>query len=284
MIFVAIWMGLVALLVVTVKRKDVGPPTPAPGYVEKTAGPTEEDQWLINKNFSSCTSHLQEFMAAPDAAARSLHVLRSSTTIARMARYYGENPSATYTGEMRLDSHHVIHTPVGPAIETAWQLGEDQQIEAVFFEEAGDWKIDWDAFVRFNTEPWALFLSAQGPVEGVFRVLARERIGAAGKNDEYIGLVLGVPRPGHPGEITSPSPEIKVPRASEMGVKIEQAFKARENGLGTFESIVVKNDPAEMIRLRVRVTREGEEERQFKITELLGTHWLEIDEAAIKAE
>ena len=284
MIFVAIWMGLVALLVIKMKGKDTGPPTPAPGYVEKTGQPKQEDIHLLNLKMQGCAQHLQEFVAASDAASRALHVINREKAVSRMVRYYAAYPAIPYTGALNVRFQHVIHTPAGPAIETGWTLDDGQQIEAVFFEDRGEWKLDWDAFVRFNTESWALFLSAQGPTEGVFRLLARERIGADGRNDEYIGLVLGVPRFGYPEEIVSPSPEIRVKRTTEMGRRVEEAFKVREKGQGAFESIAVQSDPGEMIRLRVRVVREEGEERTYQITELLGTHWMETGEPPVKAE
>ena len=43
-------------------------------------------------------------------------------------------------------------------------------------------------------------------------------------------------------------------------------------------------DPDEMIRLRVRISRKGEEERSFQIDELLATHWLELPAPAESGE
>jgi hypothetical protein len=60
-----------------------------------------------------------------------------------------------------------------------------------------------------------------------------------------------------------------------MGRAIDEAFAARTKDLGPFGSAVVKYDPDEMIRLHVRVSREGEEERVFQIAELMATHWME---------
>lgn len=284
MTFVAIWMGLVVLLVLKMKGKGSESPAPAPGYVEKTVEPKQEDLQLLTQKLQEGARHFQEFMAASDAPSRALHVISPDKALLRMVHYYSAYPAAPYIGAVEIRFQHVIHTFGGPAIETGWVLDDDQQVEAVFFDDRGEWKLDWDAHIRFNTESWALFLSAQGPSEGVFRVLARERIGADGKNDEFIGLVLGIPRLGHPEEIVSSSPEIKVKRASEMGRRIEEAFKAREEGKGAYGSIAVQTDPNEMIRLRVRIVREEGEERSYKITELLGTHWMEIEEPVVKAE
>jgi len=284
MIFVVVWIALVAFTAVFVKKQASVEPTPAPAYVEKSEGPTEEEARLLSDNLSDCAKHLQEFLAAPDAAARSRHVLRPDRTIPRMARHYSDNPPVVGNSKLSLRLQHVLHTPAGPAIETTWTVGEEERIEAVFFKEGEDWKIDWDAFARYNSEPWPLFLSAQGPGEGVFRVLARERIGANGKDDEFISLVLGVPRPGHPDEATSPSPEIKVKRASAIGQRIQEAFDAKAGGTGAFGSRAVTEDPDGMIRLRVRVSRGDDEERHFRIEELLAVHWLELDEPPIRSE
>ncbi|QJE96129.1 hypothetical protein [Luteolibacter luteus] len=280
----AVWISLVALLVIKMKGSGGDTTTPAPGYAEKNEQPKPEDIELLNAKLNGCAQHFQEFVSASDLASRALHIINPDKTVPRMVRYYAANSAIPFAGEIRNRYHHVIHTPAGTAIETGWNLNNEQQLDVVFFEDGDDWKMDWDAFVRFSSEPWALFLSAQGPTEGVFRVLARERIGAAGRDEEYIGLVVGAPRLGHPEEVVSPSPEIRVKRASEIGRRIEEAFRAREQGRGAFGSIAVQDDPGEMIRLRVRMARVEGEERSYKITELLATHWMEIEEPVVKAE
>ncbi len=284
-IFVTVWVALVAAAAVFLKQRDSEENQPAPGYVEETAGMSEEDQLLLSQNIQTCANHLQEFLAAPDTPSRALHVLGSEKTVPRMVRHYAEYPPLVGAEGLKLKMQNVLHTPAGPAIETTWSLGESDSIEAVFFQEGEDWKLDWDAFVRYCGEPWPLFLMARGPGEGTFRVLARERIGAGGKEGEYIGLVLGVPRPGHPDEMTSPSPEIRVKRGSALGAKIQEAFAARAQGLGAYGSKAVADDPAGMIRMRVRVSRsDNDEEREFRISELHALHWLELQEPVIKSE
>ena len=284
MIFVMLWVVLVAVTAVVMKRRSAEAPVPAPGYVEKSDKPPEDDVRLLNAEFGACTRRLKEFLAASDVGPRSLHVLRPEKTAPRMARYYAINSVSPSFPDLDYKLRNVLHTPAGDAIEGLWAQPDGQQIEAVFFWEGYDWKIDWDAFVRNNSESWALFLTAQGHGEGIFRLLARERIGAGGRDDEYIGLVLYVPRPGHPGEATSASPEVRVKRASALGVRITQALDARQQGTGAYGSKAVNYDPEDMIRLRVRISREGEAERVFEIKELLASHWLEINEPAVKAE
>ena len=242
-----------------------------------------EDTRLIQDEFENCVARLAEFLSAGDIGGQTPHVLRAKEILPEMAAALKYEPILSSNAKLSWLFHQVIHTPAGRAIETMWKDDEDgKQTEAVFFEEEGEWKIDWHAFTRAGSEPWPLFVSGRGKGGGDFRVLARERIGANGRDPEFIGLVLSTPKPGHPGEAISPSPEIRVPRNSEMGRAIEEAFAARAKNLGAFGSAVVQFDPDEMIRLHVRVTREGEEERIFKITDLIATHWMELPPAKAK--
>jgi hypothetical protein len=283
MLFVAGWVALVALAALFLKRIPNSAPTPSPGYVEKTGRPSEADLQFLQDHVQECTDHFLAFLNATDAATRAQHVVRSEQAVSRMTRYYELNPFVPSAENLVPTLQNVIHTPAGTGIETMWKRDNGELLEAVFFEDRGEWKLDWDAYVRQNSEPWELFLAAQGPGEGEFRVLARERIGAGGRSDESIGLVLYRARPGYPDEAVSPSPEVRVIRASALGRAIEEAFEARKENTGAFGSKASNADPDGMIRLRVKINRSGDETRVFRVEELLATHWLEIPGTPIKA-
>ena len=276
MILVIVWVFVLGVAAILLKR--MWPDDTAPPVVEDTTldEAALQDQQLLRDQLEGVGVRLRQFLAASDVGGQSVHVLRPDLALPRMVRFQQFNPILATDDEITAESYQVLHTPVGRAIETLWKLDGGDLVEAVFFEQEGEWKLDWDAHVRAGTEPWALFVTGTGKGAGEFRVLARERTGANGRNPEYIGLVLYAPRAGHPGEALSPSPEIRVPRNSEMGRLIEETFAARKEGLGAFGSKLVEYDPDEMIRLRVKVTREGESERTFEIVELLGNHWLEL--------
>ncbi|MCW1922048.1 hypothetical protein OKA05_05755 [Luteolibacter arcticus] len=279
-IFVVVWVVLLGTLAVWLRRMSPDA-SEATSLVEAQSigGQAMEDQRLIQDELQGCADRMNQFLSATNIGGQSPHVLRADKILPEMARALQFSPIFATEAPISPLFHQVIHTPAGPAIETMWKQEDGKQMEGVFFEEAGEWKIDWHAFTRAGSEPWVLFLSGKGKGEGGFRLLARERIGANGRDHEFIGLVLYAPRPGSPGEAVSASPEIRVLRASEMGRAIEDAFATRAKGLGPFASKVVKYDPDEMIRLHVRVTREGEDERVFQIAELRATHWMELPPA-----
>lgn len=283
MVFVMIWVFLLAAGAILMSR---GGSQDGPQAVDSTEPTLQEieDQRLLQDKLGNCAKRFMEFRAAQDVGSRALHVLGSGRAVQRMTRVQQFNPSYPSTEPVNIEEYRVIHTPAGRAIETLWKQEDGQKLEAVFFEEEGEWKIDWDAFARAGTESWPLFLAGRGSGAGEFRLLARERIGADGRDDEYIGLVLYAARNGRPGEASAPSPEIRVLRNSPVGVRIEEAFASRKEGQGAFGSKVVAHDPDEMIRLRVRVSREGEDERLFKIEELFACHWLELTEAKATEE
>lgn len=285
MIFVIAWGTILGVAAVWTKRRwsDAAPSATAEDP-RAMGGQAMEDQRLIQDQLEACGNRLEEFLAASDISGRSPHVLRAERALPRMVRFQQDNPIFPSTLPLAIESYKVLHTPAGRVIETLWKQGGDQFVEAVFAEEAGEWKIDWDAFVRMRTEPWALFLAGQGEGAGEFRVLARERIGANGRDAQYIGLVLYTSRPGHPDEAVSPSPEVKVERDSPMGRQIEEAFVARMKGFGPYGSQLVRHDPDEMVRLRVRMSRHGEAEREFQITELIACHWMELEPAPANEE
>ncbi len=278
LILVIVWGFLLGAGAIYKSRGGAG----AGPQVADSTEPTRqevEDHRLLQENLNACNRRLTEFLAASDVGSRALHVVGASRAVQRMTRFQQFGAPYLTTENVKVAEYRVIHTPAGRAIESLWTREDGDRIEVVFFKEEEEWKIDWDAFARAGTESWPLFLAGRGPGEGVFRLLARERIGAEGRVDDSIGLVLYEARNGRLGEAGAPSPQIRILRDSEMGRRIGEAFALREEDIGAFGSRLVKYDPDEMIRLRVRVSRKGEEERQFEIEELFDCHWLELPAA-----
>jgi len=230
-----------------------------------------------------CMREFAGFIDAITPEEQNQFVLSAASTAVQMARYYNSNPliKIDKTG-MKLDKQVILNLPEGKALETLWHCADGRTLDAVFREEKGEWKLDWDHFIRYSDAPWALFLAGGGDNECEFRLLARERLAEERKNAETISLVLYAPRFGNPGDVGFQSPEFMVPRKSTNGKLLDAAFKMDRRGAKVFGSTLPNLNPDGMIRVRVKVRRtEIEGERKFEIIQVLACHWYSLDDPGV---
>lgn len=205
-------------------------------------------------------------------------------TAARLARYYTMNPANPLkAGELELIASRVL--PLAEerqAIGTVWKLNDGRTFDAVFFEKDGEWLLDWDQFVRYGDYPWSLFLAGNGEDSAEFRLLARLRAAQEGENQKHLNVAFYAPRFGHPGEISGISPEFLVPRDSEEGRLLAAAFKAAELGHKPFDGKLTTADPANMIRVRVKIKRTPDGDKKlYTLEKVLACHWVSTNDIGL---
>lgn len=249
----------------------------------KTASVSNEDVDFLNRVSPKCAGIFSEFLAAGTPESRNQFVLTPILTSSRMARFYGLNPMARVDPQsLKLAASAVLKLPAGKALETQWNGTDGRKIEAVFREENGEWRLDWDHFARYSDYPWALFLAGSGAAEGEFRLLMRERLADERKTSDSLSLVLYAPRFGQPGEVGMQSPEFLVARTSSDGKLLDAAFKLARSGGQVFGSTLANLNPEGMIRVRVNVRRlEVNMERKFEIAKVIACHWYALDEPGV---
>lgn len=244
-----------------------------------TGTAADERKRLLDDALPLCQQALLGFLQATSPEQRNQFVFSPVRTASRMARFYSMNPLLTldpnklvFTGASTLDLPDEI------AVEMRWSDGRGKDLDVVFREENGDWRIDWSHFVRESDYPWQLFLAGDGEPEGEFRLLARERLADERGPGAPISLVLHAPRFAEPGNEGLRSPEILVESTSPNGKLLDAAFRARRAGRELFGSTLAHLDPSGMIRVRVKVRRVEEEfQRTFEITDVIACHWLTLD-------
>ena len=243
-----------------------------------------EDAAFLTETSPRAGRTFSGFLAARTPEERNQFVLSPVTTASRMARFYGLNPLANIPAEtVSLSKNAILRLPSGKAIETLWKTTDGLQIDTVFVEQEGEWRLDWDHFARFSTYPWALFLAGSGEEEGEFRLLARQRLAEERKNEEALSIVLYAPRFGNPREPGFQSPEFLVRRDTRNGRLLDAAFKLERNGKRPFEVNIPNPDPDEFIRVRVTVKRiEDPAGRRFEIQEVVACHWYSVDAPGIE--
>jgi len=250
---------------------------------DSAAAKNDEDAVLLTNSLKICAENISGVLSSGTPETRNQFVFASAFTAARMARYYSLNPLVTIDpGTLTLTARSILVLPTGRAIETCWNSEDGKKIDAVFLEENGEWRIDWDHFARYGDYPWSLFLAGSGPEEGEFRLLARERLADAHEKTDSISIVLYAPRFAHPEETGYQSPEFLVSRDTRDGQLLDAAFKLARSGGQVFGSKLLNMNPEDMIRVRVKVRRiEADRERKFEIAEVVACHWYSVDDPGV---
>lgn len=256
------------------------PATAANAADEQTA----EDFDLLRQALPQCVAMLSGFLASNTPEERNQFVFSPISTASRMDRFYALNPAIRIDPKnLSLIHKSVLHLPGAKAIETHWKSKDGQYIDAVFHEENGEWRLDWEHFIRFGDYPWSLFLAGSGPAEGEFRLLARERLAEERKDAESISLVFYAPRFGNPEDAGPPSPGFLISRNTRDARLLDAAFQNARSGKRIFDLQLPDLNPEEMIPVRIKVRRiETDLSRSFEITSVTTCHWYSLDDPGVE--
>ena len=254
---------------------------------EKAAKGTlaDEDVALLSRAYQKCVINLSGFLAAGTPEERNQFVRTPIDTAGRMARFYQHSPLQNLdVTSVAGDGGSVIRLKDGRRlIQTRWKVKDGREFDAVFFDENGAWRLDWEEFVRYGEHPWILFLGEAGEAEGEFRLFARERLAEQRSDVSQLRIAFHASRFGRPGEFGEASPEFLVDQDSPAGRMLKEAFKARKDGGRIYGSSLPNHDPEGMIRVRVKIRKsEGSLGREFKLEEVKACHWLSIDDPGVE--
>jgi hypothetical protein len=277
---------LLLVLIVFGARRYLGSASQqqAPRAAAEAPALTDVDRELMQASGSLCAQVFEGYLNAGTPEIRNQFVLSPIITASRMARFYSMNPVTNIRPEtLALAASGVVKLPGGTAFEARWDGSDGKNYDAVFHQENGEWRLDWEHFVRYSDYPWALFIAGSGPDEGEFRLLARERLAAERKTEPDISIVLYAPRFGNPAEAGFQSPEFLVSRDTVDGQLLDAAFELARSERKVFGATMADINPEGMIRVRVRVRRdEDDSERKFKITGVSACHWYSVNDPGVE--
>lgn len=279
------WLLLIAIIVVGVRLLwHTEPPKKELPAANATPTFIDQDAELLPKAMPQCLDVLSGFLVSNTPEERNQFVYSPVSTASQINRFYTLNPAIKMApGTLSLIGKSVLHLPGAKAIETHWKSKDGKEIDAVFREENGEWRLDWKQFVRYGDYPWSLFLAGAGPDEGEFRLLARERLAEERKNSESISLVFYAPRFGNPQDAGIPSPEFLIPRNTLDAQRIDAALRLARNGKRVFDAKLPDLNPSETIPVRVKAKRiETGLARRFEITSVTACHWYSLDDPGVE--
>lgn len=280
-----VFIGLVIWGARALWPEDPAASAPVAAIADTTNHIPEEDIVLLNEAAAKCNDLFSAFLQAGTPEERNQFVASPVTTASRMARFHTMNPVTRIDpATLQATGKAVLHLPGKKAIESHWQTSDGRLLDAVFIEDNGEWKLDWDHHVRYSDIPWSLYLAGSGDDVAEFRLLARERLADERKDATDISIVLYAPRFGVSNETGFASPEFLVPRNSGNGRKLETAFKLERSGKRPFGVKLPSINPEGLIRVRVKVRRVVENmERRFELEEILACHWYSTDEPGMES-
>jgi hypothetical protein len=272
------WSLLVIVIVIITKliSKDLPKNEQfVPKQKENSQKVSSEDLALLEVAVPICKTQFSGFLSAQSPEERNQFVSSPVATAARMARFYQLNPIKNLDPQtLSPVQNAVLHLPSGPAIEMHWKSTTGGIFDILFVQENGEWKLDWDHYVRNSDYPWPLFIVGGGDDQGEFRLLARERLASERSGKDTISIVLCAPRHGSAKELGSQSPAILVPRDSKNGRLLSAAFKLLRDKKGVFGLPLDSLNPEDFIRVRASVRRsKAELGYTFEIEDIRAIHW-----------
>lgn len=233
---------------------------------------------LLNEALPDCHRSLAGFILGGTPEIRNQFVFDPISNAGKMATFYAMNPlekaDATKLGRIAQEPLTVGNERM---ISTRWEETDGAVFDAVFRNDTGTWKLDWEHFARYSEYPWTLFLAGEGPEEGEFRLLARRLLD--GDVEQQAGgrtaIVLMAPVFGKPSEVGEPSPEFVMERRSDAGLLLGAAFAAQAEGKALFGAKEKPMEPDGLVRVRVKIRREAiGDEFKFHLEEVMACHWM----------
>jgi len=281
------WLLLIAIIVLGARQiwYTENPQKPIPlATADAIATSMEQDTDLLQRAIPQCVKTLSGFLYSNTPEERNQYVFSPISAAFRITRFYTLNPAIKIDPKtLNLVHQSVLQLPGAKVIETHWKAKDGKDIDAVFREENGEWRLDWEQFIRYSDYPWLLFLAGTGPPEAEFRLLARERLAEERKNAEFISLALYPPRFGNPEDAGIPSPEFLISRNTRDAHLLDAAFRLARSGKRIFDSQLPNLNPDEMIPVRVKVRRiDTGMARRFEITSVTACHWYSLDDPGVE--
>ena len=288
------WVLTMVAVVVSVKLiwPDDPPEKQTADSLAKSVKGTAGDETVVklDKALPACSVTLTGYLGASTNEERNQFVKDPLATAGRMARFYSLNPLPRLEpSALRNTENSLLSIPGQQAVETRWKSTDGLIIDCVFVKQEEEWRIDWDHYARYQPYPWSLFVTGEGPDEGEYRLLVRQRITRDGQSSKHMDLVFSQPRFGHPREAGQPYVEIMHGRDTEGGRLLTAGFRQRGEGKAPFGSSLAGLEEDDMLRVRVTLRRSPNDQPEggkwkFDLVKVNACHWLSTDDPGVKPE
>ncbi|MBK1790679.1 hypothetical protein [Persicirhabdus sediminis] len=218
---------------------------------------------------------LAGYLNSRDQIKRTQLVMDSTRLAPIMVSYYDSHPAMSVKPkDLDLKYYRYVDIDGNSGIETRWSADGAEEFEAFFLDQEGELKLDWEALVKFNSRSWPLFATGKAGDEGEFRLYLRKHQYEGATENSDIVLDLYSPTLTGIGSIGGVEKVCRVSRDSEVGEKLVELIEDYNKGKAAFGSGLVKSDPINYMRARVklRLVAEGNLMR-IEMVDVLANHW-----------
>lgn len=164
-----------------------------------------------------------------------------------------------------------------PRVDLMFEDGSNRQFEAIFWQTADGWKLDWEHYVRYSSNQWGRFLSypAQNS-DQEFRLYVRRRHAGSGAGNENLQLIFYLPTVVGNSRLLE-SPQVEINSDSPIFTELNEAFEELEE-IGE-DRLIGHNDPPGFLRVRATLGFDPDDQGKPKLElkSIAAQHWMEFD-------
>lgn len=237
------------------------------------------------KEYPGIGRQMQGFIQATSSEERESFVLQTPKVSRRMASYYRENaPSLPPSLTLPSPTFWNVAFNESPGfVEVGWDFGFGKGVEALFVKVNDQWRLDWEHYIRWNTENWALFRqNLSDDSEGTFRLFVEKIDEGENSENPWTKIRFYEPLSDETKRAASVSPIIKIEGDNEFSTAILETFVDRSVESEGF-SRLWQRDPIHLRRMTVQLAWETDSEtsqEMLVVKGILAQHWrtLEVGE------
>lgn len=279
-LFLGGWLCVIVIVFAMFKSGKIGK-TNATKPPEDPNVPSLVDIQILKKSLPKITKDFNDFIKLHSEGGREQFIDRSADLSLAFSRYYRQNIFPRPESELIRIGENVIRPSEDEiAIETIWRDAGGHRWGALhILDKKTGWKLDWENFAPYSTEPWSRFRDELGSKEGTFRLLVRKR--RTGDETKRISLSFyrapGIFEENDEFRNTE-SPEVDLLTESDLGQEFLRLWGNHLEGKDPMGSILgraLDPNPKNFMRITVRLAWEKNErdESILVLKEIVGPGW-----------
>ena len=234
----------------------------------------------LKEALPECQKVFKSFVLAKETVDKTLNVYQGAKLAYKMKKYYTANPTLRDFIAVETAKSSIYNEINGYAlVDVVFTDDSGDLQEAAFIKEEGEWKLDWESYVRYSSMSWHGFVNAEKTIEGEFRLYIKKFDLGNELEDGYATFQL------YPAS-ANVNNKIDSKGAQRMLLSLSDSHTSILNELS--QDVDNAIDPAGYARVNLKLRLNYDEENQpsIELLDILATHWrgVSVDGAEGSAE